>query len=966
MRMFRLRSRLTLAGVLLLSGCGGGGESTAPPPNPPQVRSVTVTPAAATLRVGDTQALSALVDVINGASTAVTWSSESPAVATVSQSGTVSAVATGTAVIRATSAVNSAQSGSAVITVQARRTISVAPATVSIGSGQTATLSASIVAEQGFPSTVTWRTSTATVATVNATTGVVTGVALGTATITAVAVGDTTLTATATVNIVPVVRSVSVTPTTASVFIGNTQQLTATVNADAGAVNTLTWRSSNPAVATVSGSGVVTAVALGNATITALATADTTRRATSVITVPARALSVAITQRNVSVNPGTSLTLTAVVTADPGVNANVNWSSSNTAAATITAGGVLTGVASGSTLITATSQADNTKRDTLTVNVVPRLAATWTPTRLGGALYEDVVSIAPIDGTNAFAVNSVGDLYRWNGTAWALSATGASLGTTFYAVHGTSATNVIAVGANGVVVRWTGTTWNFMTSGTTRALYAVWVEDATTAYAVGDNGTVLRLAGNTWSTEVTGSTASLNAVWSGNGVAHAVGANGEMIRRITAWSKVALPTLETLYAVHGLSATDVVVAGAAGTLMRFDGTNWITLAAGGFAGAFYGIDGSLANGGRRYLVGDGGVAQLDGTTLTLVSTPYAPRMYSIDIDGAGGVWTGGQRGIVMRGAGTWSTNNLAPDLLDVWTATSTSAYAVGEFGSVYRWNGSTWTRQNVPTTATLEAVWAPSANDAFVGGDDGTMLRFNGTSWSLMTLPTTGSIYNLWGTSASDVWAVTSNGEVLRFNGTAWSLVTTTSQPLWSIFGVSSSQIVVAGEEGLVQRFNGTTWTTLPSPGVGTQSGVWMTSASDIYAVGANGAGTLGTAFNFNGSAWSSLAVGSTRVLTNIWGPSLFDLYATGDQGTLLRYNGNTWTAVSTGTTDLLWSISAAPSAVGGAFAVGYNSTVLAGTGGSALRAGLPTAALGTLNPSSAARRRPHPLPSGAARRDRR
>lgn len=965
MRIASLRSRLTLAGVLLLSGCGGGGDSTAPPPNPPQVRGVSVTPAAATLRVGDTQSLSALVDAINGASTGVTWTSESPAVATVSASGTVTAVAAGTAVIRATSTFNAAFSGTALITVQARRTISVSPAIVALGTGQTATLAASVAGEPGFPTAVTWRTSTATVATVNANSGVVTGVALGTATITAVSIGDTTLTATATVNIVPVVRSVTVTPTTASVFIGNTQQITATVNADAGAVNTLTWRTSNPAVATVSGTGVVTAVALGTATITALSTADTTKRATSAITVPARTIAVSITQRNVSVNPGTSLTLNAVVTADPGVNANVNWTSSNAAAATINASGVLTGVASGSTLITATSQADNTKRDTLTVNVVPRLAATWTPSRLGGALYEDVVAIAPIDGTNAFAVNSVGDLYRWNGTAWAPSATGASLGTTFYAVHGTTATNVIAVGSNGVIVRWNGTTWNAMASGTTRALYGVWVEDATTAYAVGDNGTVLRLSGNTWSTEAAGSTASLNSVWSGSGVVYAVGANGEMLRKSGTWSKVALPTLETLYAVHGLSATDVVAAGAAGTLLKFDGTTWSTLSAGGFSGAFYGIDGSAANGGRRYLVGDGGVAQLDGATTSIVSTPYAPRMYSVEMDASGNVWTGGQRGIVMRGAGTWSTNNMAPDLLDVWTSTPTSAYAVGEFGTVYRWNGTTWTRQNVPTTVTLEAVWSPNANEAFAGGDNGTILRFNGTAWTLMTVPTTASIYNLWGTSNSDVWAVTSAGEVLRYNGVTWQLAANAPQPLWTIFGVSPTQVIVAGENGLVQRFNGTSWTTLTAPATGTQAGVWMTSASDIYAVGANGAGTVGTAFNYNGTAWNSLQVGSTRILTSIWGPSLFDLYATGDQGTLLRYNGNTWTAVNTGTTDLLWSISSAPSAVGGAFAVGYNSTVLAGSGGSALRAG-PAVVGGSLEPRAGTRTVRGALPTGAARKDRR
>lgn len=72
----------------------------------PTVRGVSVTPAAATLRVGETQTLTALVDAINGAGTSVTWSSESPTLATVSAAGVVTAVGTGTAVIRALSLIH--------------------------------------------------------------------------------------------------------------------------------------------------------------------------------------------------------------------------------------------------------------------------------------------------------------------------------------------------------------------------------------------------------------------------------------------------------------------------------------------------------------------------------------------------------------------------------------------------------------------------------------------------------------------------------------------------------------------------------------------------------------------------------------------------------------------------------------------------------------------------------------------
>src|SRR5690349_18662204 len=78
-------------------------------------------------------------------------------------------------------------------------------------------------------------------------------------------------TATVTVTAVPV-ASVVVTPATATVPVGGTVQLSATTKDSAGNVltgRTVTWASSNTAVAATSGSGLVTAAAAGVATITA-------------------------------------------------------------------------------------------------------------------------------------------------------------------------------------------------------------------------------------------------------------------------------------------------------------------------------------------------------------------------------------------------------------------------------------------------------------------------------------------------------------------------------------------------------------------------------------------------------------------------------------------------------------------------------------------------------------------------
>ncbi|WP_330207527.1 phage tail tube protein [Pseudomonas sp. AM14(2022)] len=82
------------------------------------------------------------------------------------------------------------------------------------------------------------------------------------------------------------VTSVAVAPTTASIVVAATRQLTASA-LPAEAAQNVTWSSSAPSVATVSSSGLVTGVSAGSATITATSVSDVTNTSTAAITVTA-------------------------------------------------------------------------------------------------------------------------------------------------------------------------------------------------------------------------------------------------------------------------------------------------------------------------------------------------------------------------------------------------------------------------------------------------------------------------------------------------------------------------------------------------------------------------------------------------------------------------------------------------------------------------------------------------------
>jgi endoglucanase Acf2/uncharacterized protein YjdB len=167
------------------------------------------------------------------------------------------------------------------------------------------------------------------------------------------------------------VTGVTVSPTSATVGVGATTQLTATV-APANATNkNVTWTSGNTAVATVNASGLVTGVAAGTATIT-VTTQDGARTATSAITVTTGNVAVtgvSLSRASATIGTGATQQLTATVAPANATNKTVSWTSSNTSVATVTSAGLVTGVAPGSATITVTTQ-DGGRTATAAITVI--------------------------------------------------------------------------------------------------------------------------------------------------------------------------------------------------------------------------------------------------------------------------------------------------------------------------------------------------------------------------------------------------------------------------------------------------------------------------------------------------------------------------------------------------------------------------------------------------------------------
>ena len=162
------------------------------------------------------------------------------------------------------------------------------------------------------------------------------------------------------------VTSVTMSPTSLNLKVGETGSLTATVAPSNASDKTLTWKSSNTSVATVI-NGTVTAKAAGTATITA--TSNNGKSATATVTVTkddVAVTSVSVSPTSLSLTVGDTGELTATVSPSNATDKTLTWKSSNTSVATVI-NGTVTAKAAGTATITATS--NNGKVATATVKV---------------------------------------------------------------------------------------------------------------------------------------------------------------------------------------------------------------------------------------------------------------------------------------------------------------------------------------------------------------------------------------------------------------------------------------------------------------------------------------------------------------------------------------------------------------------------------------------------------------------
>lgn len=341
------------------------------------------TPPSTEFKVGQTIELSADVTPENATDKSVTWSSNDTSIATVNNLGIVTAISEGEVVITATNSADITDEIALTVIPTLAESISVIPEDITLRAGDETTLIVSIIPTTTTNKNVVWASSAPEIANVD-NQGKVTAYKVGEAVITVSTTDDSQKTAQCKVTVEP-------TPATGIkinydgskiLYVGNTVNLTATVTPEDATDKSVTWRSQDESVVTVTPEGVVEARKVGQASISATNSAGQSDLINFTVA-PTLVNSIILDETSLQLKVTETHKLNATVLPEDATDKSLTWESSQPSVATVSQDGTVTAISIGNTTITVKANDESNQSATCSVSVVPTPVESVTITAQG-------------------------------------------------------------------------------------------------------------------------------------------------------------------------------------------------------------------------------------------------------------------------------------------------------------------------------------------------------------------------------------------------------------------------------------------------------------------------------------------------------------------------------------------------------------------------------------------------------
>ena len=724
--------------------------------------------------------------------------------------------------------------------------------------------------------TGTWTSGTTTIATVVSGTGVVSGVAGGTSNITY------TITSTGCYTVTPV--TVNPTPAaitgTLNVCVGSTTPLT---DATGGG----TWSSTG--TATVSATGVVTGVSVGTGTITY--TLSTGCIQTAIVTV---------NTQPVGITGVTSVCQTFTTTLSD-VTPGGTWSSSAITIATVTAGGVVTGVGVGTATITYAIGSCYTTT-IVTVNTQPA-AITGTPSVCQGST--TALTDATGGGTwssTAITIATVGSTGIVGGLLVGTSTISYTIGTCFVTQVVTVNTQPVAITGNTSVCQTfttnlsdatTGGTWSSSTLGVatvvagTGVVTGGGVGTSTITYTIGSCYVTTIVTVNTQPAAITGtpsvcqgSTTALTdatggGTWSSTATTIAtVGTDGTVSGFLVGTSTISY-TIGTCFVTQVVTVNTQPVAITGNTLVcqTFTTTLSDATTGGTWSSSTLGVATVIAGTG---VVTGGGVGT--STITYAIGSCYVTTTVTVNTQPA--VITGNPT--VCQGSTTALTDATGGG---TWSSTATTIATVGTDGTVSGFLVGTSTISYTLGTCFVTQVVTVNTEPVAISGNTTSICQ----TFSLNLTDATGG--GTWSSVTTTVATITSGGVVTGGNvGTSTISYTIGTCAVTTVVTVNTQPTAILGNLSVCKGFT-TTLTDATAGGVWTSAPIAIASITAGGIVTGNAVGTATVSYTIGLCAVSAIVTVNTQpvAITGNTAPVCQTFTLLLSDGT----SGGTWSSVT-------------------------------------------------------------------------
>ena len=267
------------------------------------------------------------------------------------------------------------------------------------------------------------------------------------------------------------------------------------------------------------------------------------------------------------------------------------------------------------------------------------------------------------------------------------------------------------------------------------------------------------------------------------------------------------------------------------------------------------------------------------------------------------ILTVGQKGIAFHFNGIrWVSVPTEPELdlqsvwargrNDIWAVFKTTASGMDD-GGVIHFNGTAWDKKEYKGDPLL-GIWGSPNGEAWAVGNNGSIWRFNGNSWHRTPWRTDASLTKVHGSTSDDVWMVgalidakglPTSGHIIHWDGNRLNeFPNNATAYLLSIWVYSRNSAYVGGENGALLTWNGIKWNPMSpppmQPGDIQFTSLWGSDPDSLWLTSFSKQGKWTRIDYWDGSTWTKQQESADPIdcyWRSLWGIGRHEVWAVGE-----------------------------------------------------------------------------------------